>query len=122
MDVFIAEATPRGRKALAGLLAGIPNVRLVGEADGARSAIAGILEKKPQVVLLGLKLAEGSGLEVLGEVHAREPGIDCYMISNFPSEAFRHYAERLGALEFFDRSAGLEPVREVIAARAATSH
>ena len=122
MDVFIVEQSVRARKALSAMLGGIPDARVVGEAEAVRAAIAEILDKKPDVVLLGMHLADGSGLKVLGEVHAREPGIDCYMVSNFPSDAFRHYAQRLGALEFYDRSAGLEPLREALAARAKERH
>ena len=119
MDVFVVDASPRGPGRLAEVLASVPNAHLVGQADSARAAIASILEKKPDVVLLGLKLAEGTGFQVLCEVHRREPGIDIYILSNFASEPFRHHALRLGAVEFFDRSAGLQPVRERIGGRAA---
>jgi DNA-binding NarL/FixJ family response regulator len=122
MDVFIAEQSIGARKALIAMVASVPDARVVGEAQGVRAAIAEILEKKPDVVLLGMHLADGSGLKVLDEVHAREPGIDCYVVSNFPSPAFRNYAQRLGALEFFDRTVGLEPLREALVARVKERH
>ncbi|HEY3076906.1 MAG TPA: response regulator [Burkholderiales bacterium] len=122
MDVFVVDASPRGPERLAELLASIPQVRLVGQADSARAAIAAILAKKPDVVLLSLRLAEGTGFQVLGEVRRREPGIDFYVLSNFSAEPFRRRAEQLGALRLFSRNAGLQPVRDLIAARAGTVH
>jgi DNA-binding NarL/FixJ family response regulator len=70
------------------------------------------------VVLLGLKLEEGSGFDVLREVHTREPDIDFYVLSNYSSEPYQRYAERLGALAFFDKNEGLEPVRRLLERRA----
>jgi DNA-binding NarL/FixJ family response regulator len=118
MDVFVVDASPPGPERLAEMLSAIPSTRFSGAADSARTAIAAILSTKPDVVVLGLKLAEGTGFQVLREVQRREPGIDFYIVSNFDSEPFRRRADRLGALEFFDRHAGLEPLKERIAARA----
>jgi len=115
MEVFIADSWPGASERLAGLLSGIAGVHIVGEARSPKAAIASILEKKPDVVLLGLKL--GEGFDVLREVHAREPGIDFYVLANYSSEPFQRYAERLGALAYFDRGAGLDAVRNTIAAR-----
>lgn len=122
MKVFIAEATPRGRAALVNALGGLPDFRVVGEADSVRSAIAGILDKKPDIALLGLKLAGGSGLQVLQDIHAREPAIDCYIVSNFDSPALANYADRVGAVAFFSRTAGLEALRAQLASRAMQAH
>jgi DNA-binding NarL/FixJ family response regulator len=121
MDVFVVDASPRGPERIAELLATIQEARFVGQSDSARPAIAAILAKKPDVVLLSLKLAEGTGFQVLAGVLRREPGIDFYVLSNFSAEPFRHLAGQLGALQLFSRDAGLRPVREAIALRAATA-
>lgn len=119
MNIFLAEGFAHTRERLCEALGALPGVCISGSADGARAAIAAILQAKPEVVILGLKLAEGSGFDVLREVHAAEPGIDFYMVSNFESEPYRRHAERLGALGFFDKSQGLEPLRDAIARRLA---
>ena len=115
MEVFIADSWPGGNERLAALLSGLAGVHIAGEARSPQAAIASILKKKPDLVLLGLKL--GEGFDVLREVRAREPGIDFYVLANYSSKPFERYAERLGALAYFDRSAGLAAVREAIAAR-----
>lgn len=107
------------RERLQRLLSQVPGAHVAGHATQARAAIRDILDRKPDVVVLDLKLDEGSGFDVLKEVHEREPGIDFYMLSNFASEPYRRYALRLGARDFFDKTREFERVRDVIAKRAA---
>jgi DNA-binding NarL/FixJ family response regulator len=119
MKVFLVEDSPLVLERLTEMLGAIQGVSIVGHAAGVREAIAAILDAKPDVVVLDLKLAQGSGFDVLSAVHKREPGIDFYMLSNFASEPYRRHAERLGALGFFDKSSEFEHVRDVVAQRAA---
>ncbi len=122
MKVFLVEDSPLVLERLTQLLGAIAGASIVGHAADVKEAIAGILIAKPDVVVLDLKLARGSGFDVLSEVHEREPGIDFYMLSNFASEPYRRHAERLGALGFFDKSSEFERVRDVVAQRAASEH
>jgi DNA-binding NarL/FixJ family response regulator len=119
MKLFIVEDFPPVRERLRGMLGMISGVRIVGEAPDVTGAVAGILEAKPDVVVLDLQLGTGSGFEVLDAVHPREPGIDFYMLSNFASEPYRRHAARLGARAFFDKSNEFERVRDAVAERAA---
>jgi DNA-binding NarL/FixJ family response regulator len=120
MKVFLVENSIVILERLMKMLRAIPGVEVAGHAGDVHEAIAGILATRPEVVVLDLKLGHGSGFDVLSEIHRREPGIDVYMLSNFASEPYRRYAERLGALGFFDKSSEFERVREVVAQRAAT--
>ena len=119
MKVFVVEDSPIVLERLTKMLGAIPDVDVVGHAAEVHEAIAGIYATRPEVVVLDLKLGQGSGFDVLSEVHEREPGIDFYMLSNFASEPYRRHAERLGALGFFDKSKEFERVRDVVAQRAA---
>jgi DNA-binding NarL/FixJ family response regulator len=100
------------------MLGAVRGVHTVGQASDAESAIRGILAESPDVVVLDLKLAKGSGFDVLRAVHRAAPGIEIYMLSSFAEEPYRRLAERLGARGFFDKVKEFERVRERIAARA----
>ena len=91
----------------------------VGHASGAAAAIQGILELQPELVILDVQLADGSGFDVLRAIRDRAPEIDVYLFSNFAAYPYRQLAERLGARGFFDKSKEFERVREIIAERAA---
>jgi ActR/RegA family two-component response regulator len=74
------------------------------------------------MVVLDLKLADGSGFDVLRAVRGAAPGIDVYMLTNFASEPYRRLAERLGARDLFDKTTEFERVREAILDRTARAH
>jgi DNA-binding NarL/FixJ family response regulator len=121
MEIFLVEDSSAIRERLHAMLSQVPGAHVGGHATQAHAAIRDILAQKPDVVVLDLKLDQGSGFDVLKEVHEREPGIDFYMLSNFASEPYRRYALRLGAIEFFDKSSEFERIREAIAKRAAAA-
>jgi two-component system, LytTR family, response regulator len=45
-----------------------PQVQVVGEADGVRSALEAIREKKPDVIFLDIEMGDGTGFDVLTQV------------------------------------------------------
>ena len=115
--VFLVDDSVLVRQRLAELLAGVPQIQVVGQAADAHQAIREILAARPDVVLLDISLGQGSGFEVLKAVRELEPAIDVYMLSNFASEPYRRHAARLGARGFFDKSREMERVRDFVAQR-----
>jgi len=119
MEIFLVEDSSLVRARLADMLDTIPGAHVVGEAGQAQAAIRDILALRPDVVLLDINLAEGSGFDVLRAVCRQAPEIDFYMLSNFAGDPYRQLAGRLGARGFFDKSKEFERVRDLIAQRAA---
>ena len=122
LKVYLVEDSPAILERLEALLATVQGTRTVGRASRAPEAIEGILAEHPDLVVLDLKLAEGSGFDVLRAVREAAPAIDFYMLTNFASEPYRRLAERLGARNLFDKSTEFERVREVILERAGKLH
>ena len=118
-SVYLVDDSPLVRERLHELLGSVAGVHIVGEADNAPAAIAGITAAHPDIVLLDLSLGEGTGFDVLRALHQRAPEIEFYMLSNFTAYPYRQLAERLGVRGYFDKSREFERVRDVIAARAA---
>jgi DNA-binding NarL/FixJ family response regulator len=114
--IYIVEDSKMLRERLETLLNALPDTLLVGHAESAAAAVAGILATRPDIVLLDLCLENSSGFDVLRRVREIEPGIDFYMLTNFASEPYRRHAERLGARGFFDKSHEFDRVRDVVAA------
>jgi DNA-binding NarL/FixJ family response regulator len=118
--VFLVEDSASIRERLMRLLETVPGAQVVGQAAEVEEAIGGILAARPDLVLLDLRLEDGSGFDVLRAVHGVEPGIDVYMLSNFASEPYRRQAERLGACGFFDKTKDFDQLREFVAQRVAS--
>lgn len=119
MQVFLVEDSAPIRERLTAMLESVPNAQVVGHANNADSAILDILALKPDLVLLDISLASGSGFDVLRAVRPQAPQTDFYLLSNFAAFPYRQLAELLGARGFFDKSKEFERVREIIAERAA---
>ena len=119
--IFLVEDSHLVLARLESLLGSLPGVRIAGTAAHAERAVRNILDEKPDLVLCDLKLATGSGFDVLRAVREAAPEIEVYMLSNFASEPYRRLAAELGARDFFDKSSEIERVRDMVAQRAAVS-
>jgi DNA-binding NarL/FixJ family response regulator len=121
MKVFLVEDSALVRDRLVGMLQGLPGLEVLGHASDAEGAIRGILAAQPDVVVLDISLASGTGFDVLRTVHPEAPRIDFYLLSNLAAIPYRQLAATLGASDFFDKSSEFERVRNVIAERAAAA-
>jgi DNA-binding NarL/FixJ family response regulator len=119
MEIFLVEDSKMVRERLEAMFAGVPGANVVGHAGGASEAVRSILEKRPDLVVLDVQLAEGSGFDVLRELHARAPELDVYMLTNYSADPYRQIAGRFGARRFFDKTREFERVRDAVAERAA---
>ena len=121
MQIYIVEDSAAVRSRLEAMLSQVPGASLAGSAAGATQATREILERRPDMVIVDLNLAEGGGFDVLRALHAEAPEIEVYMLSNFSAYPYRQLAERLGARGFFDKTKEFGRVREAAAAKAQES-
>jgi DNA-binding NarL/FixJ family response regulator len=114
VKVFLVEDAPLLRERLEALIAAIAGASVVGHASGAREAVAGILAARPDVVVLDIHLAEGNGFDVLRGLGSALVRLPVFVLTNYPSEAYRQTAARLGASGFFDKSHEVDRLRDEI--------
>lgn len=120
--VYIVEDSAAIRARLAEMLSRMERVSVVGEADSAREAVAGILRVRPDSVLLDLNLMGRTGIDVMRSVHPQAPDIVFVVLTNHAEPQYRRAATDAGAAYFLDKSREFDRVREVIAQIAATRH
>ncbi len=118
--VYIVEDSAAIRSRLAEMLARMDRVSVVGEAENAREAVAGILSARPDSVLLDLNLMGRTGIEVMRTVLPKAPEIVFVVLTNHAEPQYRRAATDAGAAYFLDKSREFDRVREVIAEIAAT--
>jgi DNA-binding NarL/FixJ family response regulator len=123
--VFLAEDSPLIRERLEAMIT-VAGAAPAGFAISVGAAIDAILLTRPDLVILDMQLADGTGFDVLRAVRAQAPEIDIYFFSNFAADPYRQLAERLGAKGFFDKSREFGLMRDVVAqlaeARQAQQH
>jgi DNA-binding NarL/FixJ family response regulator len=117
-NVFLVEDSVSIRERLAGLLTEIEGVSVVGEADTPSAAVDGILRMRPDSVVLDIHLLNGSGIEVLRQIHPRIPGIVFIVLTNHPNPQYRRICMQAGASYFLDKNTEFAKVGEVIAGSA----
>lgn len=74
------------RKGIRAVLAETDDLEVVAEADGMRQAIENVERMTPDVVIMDLRLADESGIEVTRDIRAHRPGIRVLMLSSFADE------------------------------------
>ena len=94
------------------------HARVVGEAETADDAIAGIPAADPDVVLLDLHLRKGSGLDVLRALGPHQHGPVFIVVTNDPTEGYRKACMAAGAAEFLDKSHEFLRIPQIIAGAA----
>jgi DNA-binding NarL/FixJ family response regulator len=121
MDVFVVEDSALMRQRLGAALEELPGVRLVGWADREGPAITAIAELLPDLVVLDLRLGEGSGFAVLEAVKRLLAPPRVAVLTNHAAEPYRRRCAELGADYFFDKADGLDGLQEACRVAAATA-
>lgn len=98
------------------MLALVPGARVVGAAETAADAIAGIRDKAPDVAIVDLHLREGSGLEVLRTIGADPRRPTFVVLTNLPTEQYRQACLAAGARHFLDKSRDFFRINEIVGA------
>ena len=81
--VFLLDDHEVVRRGVRDLLEAEPDIRVVGEAGTAASALARIGALAPDVAVLDVRLPDGDGVSVCREIRSRMPGVACLMLTSF---------------------------------------
>lgn len=120
---LIVEDEPLARRTLREILAGVPWLECVGEADTGTGAVQMIDALTPDLVLLDIEMPELSGIQVLDRI-SHEPAVifttayDRYAVSAFELEALDYLLKPFGRERCL---AALERARRVIPAGGAAN-
>jgi DNA-binding NarL/FixJ family response regulator len=105
--VVLIEDSPALQQLLAGMIADIGGIEIIGAVDAEDRALAAIEQYHPDVAIIDLELNQGSGLNVLREICAkpeRYRGLHAVVFSNHAHASVRERCRMLGAAAFFDKT------------------
>jgi two-component system, NarL family, response regulator DevR len=83
IGVFLLDDHEIVRKGVRDLLEAEPDIRVVGEAGTAESALARIPALRPNVAVLDVRLPDGDGVSVCREIRSKMPEVACLMLTSF---------------------------------------
>lgn len=116
MKVFVVEDSAAVRERLVEMIREVDDVEVVGEAATYDTAVAGIMNTRPDVAILDIKLAgdAGSGIDVLNEVRKGLPGIRAIVLSNYVTPQHLKASADAGAEYFLDKSVDFERIAGIL--------
>lgn len=97
LTILIADDHPIFRKGLRALLAGRPELRLVGEAASGTEAVRLAAELRPDIILMDLQMPDGDGLTAVRQVVAARPESNILVVTMFEDDDSVFAAMRAGA-------------------------
>ena len=115
MKVVIAEDSLLVCARLVTMLAEFKQVEVVGHAQNGHDAILLIRTLKPDVVILDIQMARGSGIDVLEQSKKEQPSLVAIMLSNHSTPHHRAKCLEAGANFFFDKSTEFMVLQELFA-------
>ncbi|HUX64767.1 response regulator transcription factor [Sulfuricella sp.] len=115
MMIFLVEDSPDIRDRLRILISEVAGADVVAEADNQEDAVRGIFETQPDVVIMDLHLASGTGMEVLRQVKTKQPAIQVVMLTNHAYPQYRKRCIELGADYFLDKSRDIGLLGDLLA-------
>ncbi len=115
LRVVLIEDSPIIRERLIESLTSTGNIKVVGQADSERGAVAALASGEWDAVILDLQLKQGTGLGVLKALAPVRPaGTKVIVLTNYAIPQYRDRSLALGADYFFDKSREYDRVRNVL--------
>ena len=108
--VFIVDDHPLVRESLAGLIDQQPDLSVCGVADRSSSALAAIGTAQPDVTIVDLSLADGSGLDLIRDLRQQYPRVAVLVLSMHDESLYAERALRAGARGYLMKRAASRDV------------
>ncbi len=110
IKVFVADDSLIIREHLVTMLEELIDVEIVGQAGTVAETISAIEKLQPDVVILDIRLPDGSGIDVLQTIKQDGPAPVVIVLTNYPYPAYRQRCLQAGADFFLDKSTEFDQI------------
>ncbi len=110
IKVFIADDSCVVRERLTTLLNEVAGIEIVGQAENVAEAISAIGNLQPDVVILDIRMPDGSGIDVLRQIKQNGAGPIVIILTNYPFPGYRQRCLQAGADFFLDKSTEFDQI------------
>ena len=104
MKVFIADDSLAIRERLTTIIVTIPALELIGEAEDGVEARDAVLNLKPDLVILDIRMPNRLGIDVLRDIKMDNPKCKVIILTNYPYPQYRRRCLEEGADYFFEKA------------------
>ena len=117
--IAIADDEDLVRHGLRVMLESQPDIEVIAEASNGRAAVEIVDRRRPDVVVMDIRMPELDGIEATRQIVARSPGIRVLLVTTFALDEYVYAALQAGAGGFLLKAA--RPAELVEAVRAVAS-
>ena len=112
--IYVVDDHPIVREGLAAQVANHPGLQICGEAEDVASALAGIAETHPDVVIIDISLKAGNGLDLVKRLKARNDPARILVWSMYPENLYAERALHAGAVGYVHKGRAASQIVEAI--------
>lgn len=116
IKVFLVDDHPLVREGLATIINQQPDVEVCGEAETAREALAAVAAAKPDIVIVDISLANGSGLDLVKDLKAGYPELRSLVLSMHDESLYAERSLHAGARGYIMKREAAKKVVEGVRA------
>ena len=113
--VLLVDDHPIFLEGLAELIQRQPNLTCCGQCRSARDVLSAVMQLKPDLLLLDLRLKDGDALDLLPQLNELHPGLPVLVISQADQELYAERVLRAGARGYIAKEEATEEVLNAIA-------
>jgi len=114
INIFLVDDHPLVREWLTNLLNQQPDFSVCGETGHAPEALQLIAAAKPDIAIVDLTLASGSGLDLIKNLKAGQPGVAVLVLSMHDEMLYAERALRAGASGYIMKSEATQQVIQAV--------
>lgn len=114
MKVLVVDDSALLRERLISMISDLPGVMAIGQAQDASEALNSVKKLNPDVVILDIRLSDGTGIEVLQKIKKDNSAAVIIMFTNYPYPQYRKKCQEAGADFFFDKSTEFQKITDVL--------
>ena len=116
ITVLCVDDHPIVREGLVSIINGDPDLRVIGEAETAKQAIAVFHSAKPDVTVIDLRLPDGDGTDVIREIRGHFPKARFIVLTSAEGDIDMRHALEAGAQAYLVKGVVRNELRQVIKA------
>jgi DNA-binding NarL/FixJ family response regulator len=102
--VLLVDDHPLVRQALKDLIAREPDLAVCGEAEDRNGALAAVADSKPDLAIVDLRLRDSDGLELIRDLHHRNPETLTLCLSMYDESVYAEQAIGAGASGYISKT------------------
>ena len=113
-QILIVDDHPVVRDGLTLLISQEHDMEVCGQVEGLTEALQFYTRKQPDLLIIDISLKDGSGIELIKEIKARNPNAKMLVASMHDEALFAERALRAGAMGYINKSEGTDRVVDAI--------